>query len=54
MLDISRADRVTYEVDFRSLTNFLRNHVVEAVTQEFDRCSCTKVRTADTDDKQYL
>ncbi len=45
MLDISRADRVTYKVDFRSLTNFLRNHVVEAVTQEFDRCSCTKIQS---------
>ena len=54
MADIRTADAVSHKIDLGSATHLFGYHVIETVTQEFDRRSGAEIRTSDTYNKQYI
>ena len=54
VLQISRTDGVTTEINLRSLTDALIYNIIETMSQKFDSCSRSQIGTADTDHQQYL
>ena len=54
MLKVCTADAVAYIIDLRSLTNFLRYHIIEVVAQELDCRSCSKVRATNANYKEHF
>ena len=54
MPDISRADRIPYEIDLRCLPDRLIHYIIKAVTQKLDCCSCSQIGTANTNHNKHF
>ncbi|MNC51105.1 hypothetical protein D3C75_1003840 [compost metagenome] len=54
MIHICRADVVACKIDSGTLALIFRQRIVERMRQHFDRSTCSKVRTTNTDYNQYL
>ena len=53
-MDVLAADAVSNKINLRCLANALGQNIVKAVSQEFNRCSCTQIGAANAHNQKNV